>query len=135
MIDSCAGRRRHLGRTRVGPTRVRAGVSLVEVLVACMVLSVAVLGILGTSNGIAQQMGGGMRQTVAMSMAQARIDSLSSISCAGLSGVASGSSTKRGVQETWTVTDGVNIKTIAVVLTIPKRANPVTITTMIPCKD
>lgn len=115
--------------------RPRNGVSLVEVLVACMVLSVAVLGILGTSNSIAQQMGGGMRQTVAMGIAQARIDSLSSISCAGLTALSSGTSTKRGITETWTVTDGVNIKTIAVVLTIPKRVNPVTITTMIPCRD
>ena len=93
--------------------RSREGVSLVEVLVACLVLSIGILGLLGTSNSIAQQMGGGMRQTVASSIAQARIDSLSSISCAGLAVASSGTSVKRGIRETWTVTDGVNIKTIA----------------------
>ena len=61
-------------------------------------------------------MSGGVRQTVAASIAEARIDSLTSLACAQLAvaGVASGTKTRRGIIETWRVTDGRTSKTIAV---------------------
>lgn len=115
--------------------RNRAGVSLVEILVAALVLSVGLLGVVGTSRNIADQMGGGIRQTVASNIAQARIDSLASISCSGLASVSTGTATSRGITESWTVTDGVNIKTIAVVVTVPRRTKTLKFSTVIPCKD
>ena len=115
--------------------RNRAGVSLVEILVASLVLSVGLLGVVGTSRNIADQMGGGIRQTVASNIAQARMDSLASISCSALAAVSTGTATTRGIKESWTVTDGVNIKTIAVVVTVPRRTKTLKFSTVIPCKD
>ncbi len=117
-------------------TRPRDGITLVEILVAVVMLTVAVGGLLGSSAAVANQMGGAVRQTVAAGVAQARLDSLTSLSCTQLAGgAATGSSTTRGVQESWTVTDGKNVKTIAVQIRIPKRANQLVYSMVIPCRD
>lgn len=115
--------------------RKRRGVSLVEILVAIVLLSVALVGLLGSSGAVAKQMGGGMRQTVAASLAQARLDSLASLSCAQLSNGLSGNSTTRGVREDWNVVDGRNTKTLTVQLTIPLRTQRPIYSTVIPCRD
>lgn len=119
------------------PVRARSGVTLVEVIISIIMITVGVMGLLGSAASVSTQMGGGVRQTVAASIAQSRIDSLSSLACAQLAvaGVASGTSTKRGVKETWSVTDGKNVKTIVVQITIPKRTNPLNYSTVIPCRD
>ena len=84
----------------------------------------------------ANQMGGGVRQTVAAGVAQARLDSLTSLSCAQLAaGAATGYSSTRGVKESWTVTDGRNIKTIAVNIQIPRRTKTLVYSMVIPCRD
>ena len=117
-------------------TRIRDGVTLVEILVAVVMLTVAVGGLLGSSAAVANQMGGGVRQTVAAGMAQARLDSLTSLSCAQLAaGAATGNSITRGVRESWTVTDGRNIKTIAVNIIIPRRTRTLVYSMVIPCRD
>jgi len=116
--------------------RAREGVTLVEILVAVVMLTVAVGGLLGSSAAVANQMGGGVRQTVAAGVAQARLDSLTSLSCAQLAaGAATGYSSTRGVQESWTVTDGRNIKTIAVNIQIPRRTKTLVYSMVIPCRD
>lgn len=119
------------------PARARSGVTLVEVIISIVMITIGVMGLLGSAASVSTQMGGGVRQTVAASIAQSRIDSLSSLACAQLAvaGVASGTSTKRGVKETWSVTDGKNVKTIVVQITIPKRTNPLNYSTVIPCRD
>ena len=117
-------------------TPIRDGVTLVEILVAVVMLTVAVGGLLGSSAPVASQMGGGVRQTVAAGMAQARLDSLTSLSCAQLAaGAATGNSITRGVRESWTVTDGRNIKTIAVNIIIPRRTRTLVYSMVIPCRD
>lgn len=116
--------------------RSRDGVSQIEILVAVVMLTVAVGGLLGSSAAVAHQMGGGVRQTVAAGVAQARLDSLTSLSCAQLAaGAATGSSATRGVKESWTVTDGRNIKTIAVNIQIPRRTKTLVYSMVIPCRD
>jgi len=116
--------------------RTRTGVTLVETLVAVIMLTVAVGGLLSSSAAVANQMGGGVRQTVAAGVAQARLDSLTSLSCAQLgAGAATGSSSTRGVTESWTVTDGRNIKTIDVNIQIPRRTNTLVYSMVIPCRD
>lgn len=119
------------------PARVRRGITLVEVLISIIMIAIGIVGLLGSSASVATQMGGGVRQTVAASIAQNRIDSLTSIACAQLTAaaVASGTSTKRGIRETWSVTDGKNVKIIVVQITIPKRVNPLNYSTVIPCRD
>ena len=49
--------------------RTRTGVTLVEILVAVVMLTVAVGGLLTSSAAVANQMGGGVRQTVAAGVA------------------------------------------------------------------
>jgi Tfp pilus assembly protein PilV len=114
----------------------RDGITLFEILIAIIMLTVAVGGLLGSSASVARQMGGGGSQTLAASLAQARLDSLTSLSCAQLAaGAASGSTTQRGVQESWTVTDGRNIKTIDVRISVPRRTNQLRYQMVIPCRD
>lgn len=125
---------RRFTRTKIA-TRVRRGVTLVEILVAVLMLAVALGGAMGSAGAVAKQMGGGLRQTVAASLAQARLDSLASLSCAQLSNGLTGTSTTRGVKEVWTVTDGRNVKTLSVTLTIPKRVQKPIYSTVIPCRD
>ena len=115
--------------------RVRRGVTLVEILVAIIMVVVAFGGAMGTAGAVARQMGGGSRQTIAATLAQARLDSLASLSCAQLTNGLTGTSTTRGVKEVWTVTDGRNVKTLSVTLTIPKRVQKPVYSTVIPCRD
>ena len=115
--------------------RARDGVTLVEILVSTVIIGVALAGVIGSSTAVAKQMGGGARQTVAAELAQARLDSLASLSCAQLVGGLYGSSTTRGIKEDWTVTDGRNVKTLAVTLTIPLKVQKPVYSTVIPCRD
>lgn len=106
-------------------------------MISILMIAISVMGLLGSAAAVATQMGGGVRQTVAAGIAQSRIDSLSSLACAQLAvaGVASGTTISRGIRETWSVTDGRNIKTIVVNIKIPKRANTLSYSTVIPCRD
>ncbi|MCO4098764.1 MAG: hypothetical protein HEQ38_05015 [Gemmatimonas sp.] len=116
--------------------RPRDGITLMEVLIAVIMITVAVGGLLGSSASVARQMGGGGSQMVAASLAQARLDSLTSLSCAQLAaGAASGNTTQRGVRESWTVTDGRNIQTIDVRVRVPRRVNELRYQMVIPCRD
>jgi Tfp pilus assembly protein PilV len=128
--------RRRGSRRRIALAGRRDGVTLFEVLIAVLMLTVAVGGLLGSTAAVARQMGGGASQTLAASIAQARLDSLTSISCAQLgAGASSGATTQRGVQESWTVTDGRNIKTIDVRVQVPRRVNQLRYQMVIPCRD
>lgn len=118
-----------------GQRRARRGITLVEILVSVILIAVALGGALNSAGAVATQMGGGMRHTVAASMAQTRLDSLASLSCAQLTDGLYGSVTTRGVKEDWKVVDGRNIKTLSVTLTIPRRVQKPTYTTVIPCRD
>ena len=115
--------------------RARRGITLVEILVSIILIAVALGGALNSAGAVATQMGGGMRHTVAASIAQTRLDSLASLSCAQLADGLYGSVTTRGVKEDWTVLDGRNIKTLSVTLTIPRRVQKPVYTTVIPCRD
>lgn len=117
-------------------TRSRDGVSLIELLIAVIMLAVAVGGLLGSSAAVGRQMSGGSSQTVAAAVAQARLDSLTSLACAQLdAGAKSGSTLTRGVRESWNIVDGFNIKTINVQIALPRRTNPLLYQMVITCRD
>ena len=118
-----------------GRDRARRGMTLVEILVCVILIAVALGGALNSAGAVATQMGGGIRHTVAASLAQTRLDSLASLSCAQLANGLTGSETTRGVKEVWSVVDGRNIKTLSVTLTIPRRTQQPVYTTVIPCRD
>jgi prepilin-type N-terminal cleavage/methylation domain-containing protein len=78
----------------------RKGFSLIELMVAILVLTVALLGLAATSAVATQMIGGGGRHTLAASVAQSRFELMRRGSCAALSG---GSAYTRGMSETWQI--------------------------------
>ena len=116
--------------------RERRGSSIIEVLIAFVLLMVAIGGLLSTSNAVSKQLGGGRRQSIAASVAQSRLDSLASLSCSNLAqpGVASASRVTRGIAESWTVVQSVNTALVTVTVTIPRQSKPLTYTTILPCR-
>lgn len=100
-----------------------------------VLLTVAIGSLLTTSGAVAREMGGGMSQTVAASVAQSRLDSLASLSCAQLSAMTSGTATTLGIGEKWSVTDGTHFKILTDTLTVPRRSQSLAYTTVVPCQD
>ena len=80
--------------------KARKGFSLIELMVAIMVLTVGILGLAATTAVATQMIGAGGRHTLAASVAQSRFEVLRRGSCAALSG---GSSYTRGIAEVWQV--------------------------------
>jgi Tfp pilus assembly protein PilV len=119
-------------------TGARAGMSIVEVILAIVVLSVGVLALAGLAAAASKTIRGGGTQTVAAAVAQSRFDSLASVPCAALAPAGwttSGSATTRGVTERWVVTDDRNLKRLADTVRIPGRTNPLVYVSVIPCRD
>lgn len=111
----------------------RRGASLIEVLIASVLLTTAIAALLGTTKKVAEQMGTSRKQMVASSVAQARLDSLGSISCTALASASPGERTTRGIHEAWTVTSGTNTKLVTLTLTIPGLTREVVYRTIVPC--
>ncbi len=134
---STTSRWRSAERETASPSRRRArrGVTIVEILISLLMLTLGVGGALGSAGVVAKQMGGGQRQTLAASLAQTRLDSLTSLACAQLAGGLSGTTTTNGIVEAWTVVDGRNTKTLNITYTIPRRVQTLRYSTVIPCRD
>lgn len=79
----------------------RSGFTIMELIVAIVILSIGILGLAASSGIVMRMIGGGTHQTVAANVAQARFESLRSMSCGRIT---SGSATSRNVQEVWSVT-------------------------------
>lgn len=97
----CRAPRRRVLR-RIPRLRVRRGFTLIEMIIAIIVMAIGVMGLAGTASYVATQMGGANAQTIAAAMASKVSDSLSARRCSALVG---GTQTKRGVTVTWTVED------------------------------
>ncbi|WP_411281201.1 hypothetical protein [Gemmatimonas sp.] len=125
-------RSRTRSRTRA---RTRRGATLIELLIASVMLVVAIGGLLNTSAEIAEQMGGSRNQLIAAGVAQARLDSLASISCnaLGAGSLASGTGVTRGIRESWTVTRTTYARQISLTLTLPRRSQTFRYSTLVPC--
>lgn len=125
--------------TRKRTRRARRGFTIVELVVAIILLSIGIIGLASTAGYVTRQMSGSSVQTVAAAVAQNRIDSITSIGCSRLVAPLSGSGTTRSITESWTVTDvtGMNVKLIKITTIVPlNRAKKDTInyTTYIPCR-
>ena len=129
-------RRATAAATSDSGTANRDGFTIVEIIVAIMVLSVGVLGLAATAAVVQKQMGSGERQAAAAAIAQSRFDQLTSINCKSANLVGGTATWRKGhVTETWTVTDLTNIKQITETITITGYTNPLVYTTYIPCRD
>jgi len=118
-----------------GPLPARRGLTLIEMIIAIIVMSIGIMGLAGTASYVAQQMGSGNMQTIAAAMSTKITDSLSARRCSAL---ANGTQTKRGVTVTWTVADSSRTKWVtSSVQYKPKRGATKTLNyvTVIQCPD
>lgn len=113
--------------------RPRRGTSLVEILIAGLMFTVAIMGLVGASSSVSKEMGIGRNQTMAASMAQRRLDSLQSLPCSTLSAAGSGTGTWNGIRERWTVTGSGATLVVTLDLTVPKVTRAYRYTTVVPC--
>ncbi len=119
---------------RVAP---RKGMTLIELLVAIVILGVGLLGMAGLSFRVTTQFGTAARQADAALVVQSRIDSLSTVACQTLapSGTVTGTTVTRGITEKWSISDGNDIKTIVDTVSFKGRAKKLGYTSIIPCRD
>ena len=97
-------------RRSVTGRRIRTGFTLVELIVAMLMLTIGLLGLAGVGAVVLKQMRGGTYQTVAASIAQSRFEQFEGDPC---SSIASGTATVRGMTEKWTAAAvGLRAKTI-----------------------
>lgn len=102
-----SGRRTRRARTlaarrslaRAGSGSARNGFTLIELVVAIMILVVGVLGLAGTAGMVSRMTGGAAQQTIAASVASSRFEQLRSVPCAQ---VTAGTGTTRNMAEKWT---------------------------------
>jgi len=122
-----------MGRRR-RPRRARHGFTVIEMIIAIMVMSIGIMGLAGTARYVAMQMGNGRTQTIAATFATKIADSLSARRCAA---IASGSQTKRGVTITWTVADSIRTKWVTEQVQYTTKSGPKTVNylTVIQCPD
>jgi prepilin-type N-terminal cleavage/methylation domain-containing protein len=80
--------------------RPRSGFTVMELIVAIVILSIGLLGLAASSGIVMRMIGGGSHQTVAANVALARFELLRGLSCGR---IASGSAMSRNVQESWVV--------------------------------
>jgi Tfp pilus assembly protein PilV len=126
-------RRRRLRRV----SRARQGITIIEVIIAILVLSFGLLGMAGFSLTLSKQYKSSTKQETAALMVQSRIDSVASIRCQSLapSGTQSGTMTMLGVTEKWYIADGNDIKVLTDTVTFSPRATPLVYRSIIPCRD
>jgi prepilin-type N-terminal cleavage/methylation domain-containing protein len=90
-----------LSRPRRALRARRAGFTVMELIVAIVILSIGLLGLAATSGIVMRLIGGGTHQTVAANVALARFEQLRALSCGRMTG---GAAINRNVREVWTVT-------------------------------
>jgi prepilin-type N-terminal cleavage/methylation domain-containing protein len=90
-----------LTRISRAAVRRRSGFTVMELLVAIVILSIGLLGLAATSGIVMRMIGGGGHQTVAANVALARFEQMRGLSCGRIT---DGSAMSRNVQESWSVT-------------------------------
>jgi Tfp pilus assembly protein PilV len=128
---------RRAPRRRRGLARNRKGLSIIEVIIAMIVLTFGLLGMAGFSLTVTKQFKASSKQEIAALMVQSRIDSVASIRCEALapSGPQSGTVTMLGVTEKWSIVDGNDIKTLTDSVTFSPRTRALEYRSIIPCRD
>ena len=80
----------------------REGFTLVEVMVAIVILSIGVLGLAATAGVVVRQMTGSVHQSVAATVAYSRMERIRTGNCVAMKD-SSGSATTRNVSERWVI--------------------------------
>jgi prepilin-type N-terminal cleavage/methylation domain-containing protein len=92
----------------------RKGVTLVELLVATVIISIGLLAVVGTSGAIARSLGQAREDNLGAVYAESRVETIAGTSCAGLTLNTWTSVTTRGVSEKYEVTDNGNFTRLLV---------------------
>lgn len=79
----------------------RAGFTLVEMMVAVVILSIGLLGLTTTGAYVLRMVSGGQQQTIAASVVQSRLERLRSLPCATTVSAGTVNVTTRGIREQW----------------------------------
>jgi type IV pilus modification protein PilV len=90
--------------------KLRRGFTLVELLVAIVLLSVGALALASLSAVVMRNVNGAAQQTIAATIAQARLERLRGLPCTQLE---SGEADTRGMYESWKVMTGTRSITVS----------------------
>lgn len=124
--------------TRQRTHRPRRGFTIIEVLVAIILLAVGLVSLAALGPATMKLAAGGSLQTAATAVAEARFDSLASLTCTTLAsggGVTQGTGTAgRRIKEHWVVSDGSNVKRLLDTLWLPGRTRPLVYQNVLPCR-
>lgn len=114
--------------------RDRKGFTLVELMVAIMLLSVGMLALAGSSAVVVKQMSEAGTMTIASAVARTRVENLRATP-ATCTAASNATATTRGVDESWTVTPMARSSQISVTVTyFTQRGNrSQTYLSMVPC--
>jgi type IV pilus modification protein PilV len=116
-----------------GPRAPRGGFTLVEMMVAVVILAIGLLGMVSTSAYVVRQMRGANQQAIAANVIQSRVERMRSVPCAS---IAEGKAITRGVAEHWVPRDSVN-RVLRVVDTVTYAVGAsrkkMAFTIMVPC--
>jgi type IV pilus modification protein PilV len=82
----------------------RAGFTIVEVMVAIVILAVGILGLAATASVVTRQMTGAVHQSVAATVAYSRMERIRSGDCMVMKDSTPGTAVTRNVTEHWTIT-------------------------------
>ncbi|HEX6644496.1 MAG TPA: prepilin-type N-terminal cleavage/methylation domain-containing protein [Gemmatimonadales bacterium] len=118
----------------------RQGFTVVEVLVAVMVLGVGILALVGSSALVTRMIGEGKRATFAAQIAQRRIENFRRMAvstptqCTSLT-ASTGTATANRITEQWTITVGTGTRTVTVRAIYPdgRGTDTVVLSTIIGC--
>lgn len=98
-------------------TRTQRGFTIIEIMIAIVILSVGVIGLATTAGLVTRMIAQGQRYSEAAALANRRFEILRSQTCASL---ASGTATSGRLTETWTIsTVGTNGRRFSVKVTSP----------------
>ena len=94
----------------------RRGFTLLEVLVALVLLSIGILGVAMSAALVSRMVGDGSRLTLAATIAITRLEQLRAIPCASAT---SGTTITRGIEERWSVAAmGAGLRALEVQLSV-----------------
>lgn len=119
----------------------RRGFTIIEVLVAVIVLSVGVLALASTAALTGRQIGEGGARSRAATLALSRFEVVAARAAAGcnaivpVGGSVARDSTLRGIRERWTITRPANNGTVVVVdtITLPRVAGTLNFRSVVRC--
>jgi prepilin-type N-terminal cleavage/methylation domain-containing protein len=120
------------------------GFTVIEVLVAVLVLGIGITALVGSSALVTRQIGRGRILTIATEVANQRLENLrllarpyNGAAACGRAGFASSTApdTVRNVIESWTVTGSGNSRTVSVAVSYPRQGGRSfdTLTTIVGC--